>query len=173
MIAANEKARWGSGQAAGRKAHNSLQNKNISKLYALVNKLAQRWGMNREEIEHAATIYAFAYRSEAPENVRILFSGHPSFYSEDAKILAAAFLIVFSDAFDRLRAIDGGMGHQTDEWKAANERYLALCRDPASSEVSRFWAAHERLMAFQEHTRPDAAKCWDVALALVGGQHGK
>lgn len=171
MMAADKKARGRGELEAGRKAYNSLHNKNIAKIYGLVKKQAQRWDMSREDFERAACGYAFACRSDAPRNVQLLFTGRPAFYSQEAKTLASAFFIIFSDAFGRLRAIDGGIGYQTETWKAANERYEALCKDPNSDEVSRFWAAYDRLLAYEEHTKPDAAKCWKAALSLVGGAY--
>ncbi len=119
-VAGIKNARRGSGLDAGHKTNNSLVRNNISNIYAFVNKLMQRWSMNREEIERAASVWALMFRDMAPIHVQLLFTGRPSFYSEDAKTLALAFLVVYAMADDRLKALGGDM--QLDAaacWQAA------------------------------------------------------
>lgn len=67
--------------------------------------LALRWNMSPEDFEHAACVWALIQRDSAPRAVQILFSGRPSFYAENAKLLALAFFLIYTEAVDRLTAL--------------------------------------------------------------------
>jgi len=84
---------------------NSFSNNNLTQLFKRVNMLCNKWKISREELERAAAVWAFMLRESAPRDVQILFSGRPSFYSEDAKRLSLAFLIAYTEADYRLKAL--------------------------------------------------------------------
>jgi hypothetical protein len=67
--------------------------------------LALRWNMTPEALEHAACVWALIFRDSAPRAVQTLFSGRPSFYAENAKLLALAFFLIYTEAVDRLTAL--------------------------------------------------------------------
>jgi len=90
---------------AQREKHNSSYNKNLAPLYRRVNMLCNKWNMSRKDFEQAASMWAFMHRDCAPQAVRIMYSGRPSFYSEDVKRLSLAFLIAYTEADDRLKAL--------------------------------------------------------------------
>jgi hypothetical protein len=84
---------------------NSIYSNNIPQIYARVNRLAQKWQMSREGFMRAACVWAILFRDAAPREVRALFTGRPSVFSEAAKLLALAFFLVYVEATDRIAAL--------------------------------------------------------------------
>ena len=105
MSAAGIEKPAGSAGLEQRERHNSSYDKNLAQLYRRVNTLCDRWKMSRMDFEQAASIWALMFRDSAPRAIRAMYSGRPSFYSEDAKRLSLAFLISYAEASERLESL--------------------------------------------------------------------
>lgn len=106
MTAAGEKiARWQGGQVEGQYSDNSLYSNNIARIHALVNGLAQKWNMDKAQIENVAVVWGMMFRDAAPEAVQLAFTGKPSAVAPRARILAEAFFVIYTKAVDRLQGL--------------------------------------------------------------------
>ena len=104
MTAAKNKPAGGAGYEQ-EKSGKSLYSKNIPLIYAHIKRLSQKWNMPTDEIKKSAAIWALIFRDAAPIKVCELFTGKPSSYSDEAKLLALAFYVIYIEATDRLEAL--------------------------------------------------------------------
>jgi len=121
-VAGKKNARWQGGQVEGQYSDNSLYSNNIARIHALVNGLAQKWNMDKAQIENVAVVWGIMFRDSAPKQVQPAFTGKPSAVAPGTRILAAAFFVIYTKAVDRMQGL--GSDDAIDAaacWQAAIE----------------------------------------------------
>lgn len=121
-VAGKKNARWQGGQVEGQYSDNSLYSNNIARIHALVNGLAQKWNMDKAQIENVAVVWGIMFRDSAPKQVQEALTGKPSAVAPSARILAAAFFVIYTKAVDRMQGL--GSDDAIDAaacWQAAIE----------------------------------------------------